>query len=136
MSSAEARIFVDTSVILAILLQEPGYEALAERMGAAADRYTSPLALLEATMALSTAGRVAPVEAEAEIRQLLADFSIRLTTIDSRTASTAVLAFERYGKGRNPARLNLGDCISYACAKQLGLALLYKGDDFARTDLA
>jgi ribonuclease VapC len=46
----------------------------------------------------------------------------------------AVDCFQRYGKGRHPARLNLGDCLSYACAKAHGAKLVYKGDDFAQTD--
>jgi ribonuclease VapC len=49
----------------------------------------------------------------------------------------AIDAFARYGKGRgHPAQLNIADCLSYACAKKLGVPLLYKGNDFARTDLA
>jgi ribonuclease VapC len=51
-------------------------------------------------------------------------------------AAIAIRAFSQFGKGRHPARLNLGDCFSYACAKEHGLRLLYKGADFAQTDLA
>ena len=47
----------------------------------------------------------------------------------------AVDAFDRFGKGRHPAALNLGDCCAYACARQAGVPILYHGDDFARTDI-
>jgi len=49
---------------------------------------------------------------------------------------TAVQAFERFGRGRHPARLNMGDCFAYACAKTLAVPLLFKGDDFSQTDVA
>lgn len=48
----------------------------------------------------------------------------------------ATAAYDRYGKGRHPARLNMGDCFAYACAKTHDARLLYKGDDFSKTDLA
>jgi ribonuclease VapC len=48
----------------------------------------------------------------------------------------ALQAFARYGRGRHPAQLNMGDCFAYACARARNVQLLYKGDDFARTDLA
>ncbi|CAN5295645.1 hypothetical protein BH09PSE1_BH09PSE1_29370 [soil metagenome] len=47
----------------------------------------------------------------------------------------ALEAFDRFGKGRHPAALNMGDCFAYACAKSLAVPLLYKGDDFAQTDV-
>ena len=55
--------------------------------------------------------------------------------IDEAIARLAVDCFQQFGKGRHPAKLNFGDCLSYACAKALGVPLLFKGDDFARTDV-
>ena len=48
----------------------------------------------------------------------------------------AIETFERFGRGNHPARLNMGDCFAYACARSLGVPLLFKGDDFSQTDIA
>lgn len=62
--------------------------------------------------------------------------SVEIVPIANSTSQIAVRAFERFGKGRgHPAQLNFGDCLSYACAKEHGAAILFKGRDFARTDL-
>ena len=55
--------------------------------------------------------------------------------IDEAIARRAVGCFQRFGKGRHPAQLNFGDCLSYACAKALGVTLLFRGDDFSKTDI-
>ena len=55
--------------------------------------------------------------------------------IGATIGAAAVACFETYGKGRHPARLNFADCLSYACAKANGATLLFKGDDFAKTDV-
>jgi ribonuclease VapC len=60
---------------------------------------------------------------------------MQVVALDAGLAEEARGAFLRYGKGRHPAALNLGDCASYAVAKARGLPLLFKGDDFPRTDL-
>ena len=52
-----------------------------------------------------------------------------------RSCRRAIRAFERFGRGRHPARLNMGDCFAYACAEDLGLPLLFKGEDFPLTDI-
>jgi ribonuclease VapC len=62
-------------------------------------------------------------------------FLIKLAPVDRALADAAINAFEQFGKGRHPARLNLADCFSYALAKSRGLPLLFKGDDFAKTDI-
>jgi ribonuclease VapC len=61
---------------------------------------------------------------------------IRLVPIGAAEFALAVEAYARYGKGRHPASLNMGDCHAYACTKAHGATLLFKGDDFSRTDLA
>ncbi|MEF2550646.1 type II toxin-antitoxin system VapC family toxin [Aurantimonas sp. A2-1-M11] len=60
---------------------------------------------------------------------------IDLVAIPPVATSTAIEAYARYGKGRHPAALNFGDCFAYACARHFNLPLLFKGDDFARTDI-
>ena len=128
-------MFIDTSVIVAILSKEPDATEFANKIEAE-ECCTSALVILEAAMRLSTKLGIDPVEVERRIRSLLDEASITLAPIDAKTASLAVKAFADYGKGRgHPAQLNLADCLSYACAKAQGIPLLYKGKDFSHTDL-
>lgn len=71
----------------------------------------------------------------AEVRRLLKVNRVRIVAFDDTQAEEASAAYSRFGKGRHPARLNLCDCAAYALAKSLDAPLLYKGDDFARTDI-
>jgi ribonuclease VapC len=129
-------MFIDTSVIVAILAREPDATEFANRIAAAASRCTSALVILEAAMRLATKLNVEPVEVHRHIQALLDEADITLAPMDAGTASLAVQAFADYGKGRgHKAQLNLADCFSYACAKAQGVALLYKGNDFTHTDL-
>jgi ribonuclease VapC len=130
-------MFIDTSVIVAILSREPDATEFAGRIQAASPCYTSALVVVEAAMRLSTKLGVDPVEVDKYIRAFITEAGIAFVPMDARTASLAVQAFADYGKGRgHPARLNLADCLSYACAKARGIPLLYKGNDFIHTDLA
>lgn len=129
-------MFVDTSVIVAILADEPEAEDFAAKLAAANRRYTSGLVILEAAMRLSSLLELDPVEAEIRIRQVLEEARISVLAITGSIASRAVAAFAAYGKGRgHPAQLNLADCMSYACAKAYGVPLLFKGNDFSHTDV-
>jgi len=129
-------MFIDTSVIVAILSREPDATEFANRIQAASRCCTSALVVVEAAMRLSTKLGIDPVEVNKHIQALLIEADITLVPMDARTASLAVQAFADYGKGRgHPAQLNLADCLSYACAKALGIPLLYKGKDFTHTDL-
>jgi ribonuclease VapC len=67
--------------------------------------------------------------------ELVSSLGISLAPLDPSQANFASEAFLRFGKGRHPAKLNLGDCFSYALAKSLQAPLLYKGEDFAKTDI-
>jgi ribonuclease VapC len=130
-------MFVDTSVIVAILADEPDAADFATRIAASQTRYTSGLVILEAAMRLSTMLDLDPRRVEVGIRAMLEEADIALVPIDGAIASQAVSAFAVYGKGRgHPAQLNLADCMSYACARSLGVPLLFKGNDFSRTDIA
>lgn len=73
--------------------------------------------------------------AEGEILGLLALMEIEIVAVPASAAGAALEAFERYGKGRHRAGLNFGDCFAYACARHLGMPLLYKGSGFALTDI-
>lgn len=130
-------MFVDSSVLVAILSDEEDAGDWAGRIERSANCVTSPLVVLETTMRLSTKLTLEPVEVAAVLDRFLSEARIGIVPIEPADTSIAVDAFQRYGKGRgHPARLNLADCLTYACAKRLGAGLLYKDEDFARTDLA
>lgn len=124
---------LDASAILAVLLQEPGHEPILNRIGEAPVVVVGVPTLVESAIVLSSRLR-------RDARGLLTDF---LREADAEVVPftldhyyVAVDAFLRYGKGRHPAALNFGDCLSYATARLSGLPLLFTGDDFSKTDIA
>ena len=126
---------MDTSVLVAIMAREHDQREWVARIAAADSAATSPLVVLECTMRLTTLLAMEPQDIETTLGNLLNELAIETVPIEAADTTLAIGAFARYGKGRG-ARLNLADCLSYACAKRLGAKLLYKGDDFAQTDLA
>jgi ribonuclease VapC len=124
-------IVVDASAIVAILTREIGFEALLPKLVADAERRISPISSLELVMAL-TRHYDDPIQ---QANAYLLQESILLHPIDAVQTEWAHYAFLTYGKGRHPARLNLGDCFSYAAAKVLNAPLLHVGNDFAQTDI-
>lgn len=137
-------MFVDASVIVAILNQEPGWEELLKQLsGFSGQVWVSPLVHFEATQALARAGagpRRPSAEALLHARDLIDEFIVEIMgeslAIDDNISSRAIDASARYGKAvGHKADLNLGDCFAYACAKSRDLPLLYKGHHFALTDL-
>jgi ribonuclease VapC len=124
-------ILVDASAVVAILFQESGYREMAKKLDEAPARVMSPISYAEITMALSRSLSNPKFVAD----QFLRDAHIVLCEIDATQAEWAAHAFLLYGKGRHPARLNLGDCFSYAAAKALNAPLLFTGNDFVRTDV-
>jgi ribonuclease VapC len=130
-------MFVDTSVVVAILANEEDAAEWSGKIGAATRRITSPLVVLEAAMRLSSLLAVEPRIVETAIEAFLRQTEIEIVPIESGDAKLAIQAFSDYGKGRgHPAQLNLADCLSCAAAKSRGMPLLYKGNDFSHTDLA
>ena len=129
-------MFVDTSVIVAILANEPDAAVFATKLADSPRRYTSGLVILEAAMRLSTLLKVDPVDVEVRIQQVLEEARISVIPINGSIAKRAVAAFATFGKGRgHPAQLNLADCMSYACARAYRVPLLFKGNDFSQTDI-
>jgi len=118
-------IVVDSSALIAILRREPQADGFLRIIAAADGCLLSSVSLLEASMVL--AGRSGDA--------LVARAAMQVVAQDAALVEAARDAFLRYGKGRHPASLNLGDCASYAVAKARNLPLLFKGDDFAKTDL-
>jgi ribonuclease VapC len=129
-------MFVDTSVLVALLSEEDDAHEWAKRLEQEPVLITSALAVLEAAMRLSTKLGAGPRDAETAINDLMKESRIEVVAIDADDGHVAVQAFAEYGKGRgHPAQLNLADCLSYACAKNRKVPLLYKGRDFAHTDI-
>jgi ribonuclease VapC len=129
-------MFIDTSVIVAILAREPEADVFAGQIAEAKARFTSGLVVLEASMRLSTMLDLDPVLVETRIQALLDEAGISVVSISGSIAKKAVAAFAAFGKGRgHPAQLNLADCMSYACARAYHVPLLFKGNDFSRTDI-
>lgn len=128
-------MFIDASVFVAILLRETGADEFVRRFERGAARVTSPLAVWEAAVALSRALNLAVPDARAVVEAYLREMDVTVVAVAPDLAGVALDAFDRFGKGRHRAGLNFGDCLAYACARHLGLPLLYKGDDFAQTDI-
>ena len=126
-------IVIDSSALLAILLQEPEQKTFQEIVAAAERCLISAVNAHEtATVLRIRHGRPA-VE---RLWQLLADNDIEIFPFDETQVRAAADAFDRYGKGIDPkANLNLSDCAAYALAKTLDAPLLFKGNDFAATDV-
>lgn len=128
-----SEVAVDSSAILAIVLREPEAPAL-EQILLESEPIMSVAARVElAHVALRRFGN----DGLAAIEALLANYNIRFAPVDEEQSTAAITALRSYGKGRGeaPAALNFGDTFSYALAKARGLPLLYKGDDFSRTDI-
>jgi ribonuclease VapC len=129
-------MFLDTSAIVAIICGEPDAAELAVRLSDAPRRFTSPVVRLEASIVLASRLDISPARANALFDEFLEEADLTVVPINDKIGALAVACFESFGKGRHAARLNLGDCLSYACAKAYRSPLLFKGDDFSRTDIA
>jgi ribonuclease VapC len=123
---------VDTSALLATLFAEPQRDAVLISLAEAETVLLSSCCHLEASIV--AASRLGP-EGPAELEHLLGAFSVEVTSFTPDQATLAVDAWQRFGKGRHPAGLNIIDCCSYALAARSRMPLLAVGDDFARTDV-
>lgn len=124
---------VDTSVLVAIVLGEHDAESLlAALMSSPGDVALSAVGMVEASIVVEA--RQGP-DATRDLQLLLDGLEVSVVPVDKAQATAAIAAWQRFGKGRHPAKLNLGDCFSYALAHQLGDSLLFKGHDFAQTDV-
>jgi ribonuclease VapC len=129
-------IFVDASAIVAIMDGEPEADAFADTIERHDDRRYCALGAWEATRAIARLRKTDVEEAARAVDSFVREAGLRMAPIGATEAQVAIAAHSRYGKGRHPARLNMGDCFAYACAKAHDARLLYKGDDFSHTDLA
>ena len=125
-------MIIDTSAIMAIIFQEPGYEELAQKLARPGQAGIGAPTLVECGIVLSA-------RLERDARGVLARFieEANITVIPFTEAhyGIAVGAWIKYGKGRHAAGLNFGDCLAYAVARIADLPLLFIGDDFLKTDI-
>lgn len=126
-------IALDTSVIVAILKKEPDAERFARAIIVADGCVMSAMSYIETCLVMVGRGSA---EAANDVEALIRRVGIEIVPLDLDAAAEAVSAFIRFGKGRHPAALNMGDCASFALAHSRGLPLLYKGADFAKTGIA
>lgn len=123
---------VDSSAFVAVVLEEPREDEFLLKMRSAASLKASAVTLMETSTVLFFRGGSARVDAFDALLQRLA---IEIVPADAAQAILARDAYRCFGKGRDKAALNLGDCFSYALAKHLGEELLFQGDDFSQTDV-
>lgn len=142
-------MFLDASVIVAILAREPGYEEILNHLATEAGPFQiSPLVRFEATVSLARKKAIGidkdmrttgeqMMQAKAAVNELIAALGAEQLPISPEIGELALGAAMTYGKAvGHPADLNFGDCFAYGCAKATGARLIYKGNDFALTDLA
>jgi ribonuclease VapC len=123
---------IDTSALAAILGDEPERRAFIEAIEGADARLISAASFVEISIVLEARHGTEGVRA---LDLFLERGGIGVTPVDEEQAREARRAFSRFGKGRHPAGLNFGDCFAYALAIIAGEPLLFKGDDFAKTDV-
>ena len=130
-------MYLDSSSIVAIIAGEPERGDLLQRVAVAPRRATSVVTVFETILALArkTSDRE---NAPRQVRQFLRAADVDILPVDTRCMEFFLGVFQKYhrGSGRPGARLNFGDCVTYAVARAYDLKILYKGNDFAQTDMA
>ncbi|MES0199934.1 type II toxin-antitoxin system VapC family toxin [Mesorhizobium sp. M0011] len=124
---------IDTSAILAILKQEPDAPVIAQRLAGNQLMFMSAATLMECgTVVVGRYGAAGT----AELRGLLKRLKVTIVALTAEHAQAGIEAYALYGRGTgHPAKLNMGDCFSYALARTRNLPLLFKGNDFIHTDI-
>jgi ribonuclease VapC len=123
---------VDTSALLAILFQEEDAQHYADAIAGAESVLISAGTLIEAGIVLDR--KLGPGTVR-DLSTLIERASIEVVPVDAEQARIAIEAYRHYGKGNHAAGLNFGDCFAYALAQVTGAPLLFKGDDFSKTDI-
>ncbi len=123
---------IDTSALISILLDEPEADIFAKAISHDKKRLMSAFSLLETGIVIEAKKGLA---GRSELDSLIHNSQIDIVPLDENQVGIARKAWQKFGKGHHPAGLNIGDCCSYALAKCLGEPLLFKGDDFGKTDI-
>jgi ribonuclease VapC len=125
-------MIIDTSALVAILEQEPEAEQITRALASNSERMLSAANLVEVGIVMQARRGN---DGARDLDLLLAKLRVEIVPFTARQAEIARKAFRQYGRGRHNAHLNFGDCFAYALAKDASAPLLFKGDDFRRTDV-
>ena len=125
-------MILDTSALLAVFFDEPERDAFLEKIGAAHIVGVGSPTLAETAIVI---GARVGADGVRQARRLVEQADVVVVPFDAAHWEVASDAWLRFGRGRHAASLNLGDCLTYATARLAGRPLLFKGDDFALTDL-
>jgi ribonuclease VapC len=125
-------LILDSSAILSVLFEEEGHGRVADKLDTASILAIGAPTLFETGM---VAVGAFDLHGRALVSQFLERWNVLVTPFEARHWRVAADAFVRYGKGRHPARLNYGDCMTYATARLAEMPLLYVGGDFGQTDI-
>jgi len=122
---------VDSSAIVAVLFGEPGGKDIERKL---VSSLCTMSAATHVELGIVVEARAGPAGAQL-LEELLARIAIRIEPVDEGLAGEAIVCWRRFGRGRHPAGLNLGDTFSYALARRMGVPLLFVGNDFSQTDV-
>jgi ribonuclease VapC len=125
-------VIVDSSAILAVIFGEPNFEVFAQMLGETIDCKISAATFVELMIVAVSRGNDRAVR---QAESLIRETNVAIVPLTAEHTYIAARGFSTYGKGRHAAGLNYGDCFSYALAKALDEPLLFKGDDFRKTDI-
>lgn len=129
-------LFVDASALVAIIVGEADRDVLIDRVAQDNQRLWSAMSCWETVSSVRRARGISPVVARREAEQAASDLALELVSVGPDELRLALDAYERFGKNSgHPAKLNMGDCFAYACARTNNARLLYTGDDFVHTDV-
>jgi ribonuclease VapC len=125
-------MIIDTSALVAVLDQEPEAERIVRTLASAPERLLSAANLVEVGIVMQVRRGD---DGARDLDLLLAKLRVDIAEVTASQADLARKAFRRFGRGRHAANLNFGDCFAYALAKETSAPLLFKGNDFGRTDV-
>jgi len=128
-------VFIDASAMISMMTGESDADALADCLEADKPGLCSAISTWETIAGLCRTYMFSVPSAQTMVQDFMEANDLKLITIGERELDLAVRAYAEFGKGRHPAGLNLGDCFAYACTKANRAKLLFKGDDFGRTDI-
>jgi ribonuclease VapC len=128
-------MFVDASALVAIFAKEAERELFLAKIKQAAAPLYSPIVGYETVANLARISTIKPEKAAEILQKFAQECNFQMVQITAPIGAAAIGAFSRFGKGRHPAALNMGDCFSYACATAYRSPLLFKGNDFTQTDI-
>jgi ribonuclease VapC len=129
-------IFVDASAMISLMTGEDDADDLADRLGAEQSRLCSAVSVWETIAGLCRTYMFSVPSARATVWSFIELNDLKFVGIGEREFDLATQAYAEFGKGRHPAALNMGDCFAYACAKANRAKLLFKGEDFTKTNIA